>query len=240
MPGPPLVIPNTIQVRLLWALSGQLGVNVLHGTVGALAVTQGLAETVGAAIKSSFSSTLAAHFNSSNALVRVGLRDLRNPNMTEFLDTGALIGGSHVADALPTQNAACITLRTASSGKSFRGRVYISGFTEDDNDVNGLTASAGNIAAANFLIAVQANLLTNGITLAVASRPAEEKILTETTNHVDGTTTVRTLSHQTAKSGQSTRVTAIVVRDANWQSQRRRSNGRGLPPTFTEVFSHTL
>jgi hypothetical protein len=228
-------------VRLLYSLSNQLAVNVLHANVtGAVVVNQALANTLGSAIKSAFSSNLGTHMAAGSVLARVGVRDLRSANLPEFLDTGSLTAGTGVGDALPTQDAACITLRTALSGKSFRGRVYISGFTEADNDANGFTTAAANTACVAFLVAVQAAMNTSGMILSVASRPAEEKILTETTNHANGTTTVRTLSHQTPKSGTSQAVTSIAARDGFWQSQRRRGNARGVPPTFFDVASHTF
>lgn len=239
----PLVIQNCIQVRLLFVLAGQLGVNVLHGTVtGGVVVNQALANTLGSAIKSAWSSNLGAHCPPSTALVRVGVRDLRSANLTEFLDTGAAVGGIATAvDALPAQNAAVVTLRTALSGKSFRGRVYISGFSEAENDVNGNTATAANTAAVAFIAAVQGAMTTSLITLAVASRPAERKTLVETTFHADGTSTARTLSTTTAKAGGAQNVTSVAARDANWQSQRRRSNGRGAPPTLlADIASHTF
>lgn len=237
----PLVIPSCIQVRLLWTLNGQLGVNVLHGNVtGSVTVNQALANTLGSAIKSAFTTNFGTLMNGSVALARVGVRDLRSANQAEFLDTGALVGGTGAGDSLPNQNCACITLRTALSGKSFRGRVYISGFTEAENSGTGLTVQAANDASVAFITAIDAALRSNGMVLSVASRPQEEKILTETTNHANGTTTVRTLSHQTAKPGTSQAVTVIAARDANWQSQRRRGNGRGVNPSLFDVASHTL
>jgi hypothetical protein len=227
---------------LLWALNGAGGVNVLHAIVtGSVVVNQALANTLGSSIKTAYTARLAPLQGPGSAIVRVGVRDLRGPNLAEFLDSAALVAGSGVGDPLPSQLASCITLRTANSGKSFRGRVYISGFNEAQNDPNAVAATATNTACVNFLADVQAALQANGMNLAVATRPAEEEIITKTTNHANGTTTVRTLSHQTAKNGLATAVNAIVARDAAWQTQRRRNNGRGAPPTLlTNVFEREV
>lgn len=238
----PLVIPSCVQIRLLWVLTGSGGVNVLHGVVtGSVVVNQALANIIGSGVKAAFTARLATFMNGTNvALARVGVRDLRGPNLAEFLDSGAIAGATGVTDSLPSQTAACITLRTANSGKSFRGRVYISGWDEAANDATGTTAVAANTAAVNFLADIQSLLRANGMDLAVATRPAEEQIITRTTNHQNGTTTVRTLSHQTAKNGLATPVTAIVARDAGWQTQRRRNNGRGAPPTLFSVYEKSV
>jgi hypothetical protein len=237
----PLVIPNCVQVRLLWILTGTGGVNVLHAiTTGSVTVNQTLANTIGSGAKAAFTARLAPLMTGGVALARVGVRDLRGPNLAEFLDSGAVTPGTGVGDPLPSQLAACITLRTANSGKSFRGRAYISGFSEAENDASGTTVVAANTAAVNFLADIQALLQANGMNLAVATRPAEAKVLTETTNHNDGTTTVRTLSRQTAKNGLATAVNAIVARDAAWQTQRRRNNGRGSPPTLFSVYEKAI
>ncbi len=237
----PLVIPNCVEVRLLWILNAQLGVNVLHGNVtGSVTVNLALANAIGSAVKSAYTANLAGLQTVNVALARIGVRDLRSAHLPEFLDTGALVSGSGTGDSLPNQNAACITLRTGLSGKSFRGRVFISGFNELQNDSGGLTVAAANAASVSFLTAVSNALTANGLALSVASRPAERKTLVETTFHNDGTTTTRTLSQQTAKSGTSTAVTSIAARDANWQSQRRRANGRGVPPTLFAVAEHVL
>lgn len=235
----PLVIPNTIQVRLLWTLSGSLGINVIHAIApGAYAVNQTTTNTLAAAIKAAFTAQLAVRMNPSTAIMRVGVRDLRQPNQAEFLDSGAAAGGTTVEDMLPANVASAVTLRTAKSGKSFTGRVYISGFVESSNDQNGTTVSAAATAAVNFIVGVQSAMTGQGLQLAVASRPSEEKIVVETTNHNDGTTTLRTLSHTTAKAGQSTPVTLIQSRVPGWESQRRRTNGRGAAPSaFVAVAS---
>ena len=59
-------------------------------------------------------------------------------------ETISLVGevGGVAGDCLPNNIAAVISKRTALRGKSYRGRIYIPGVSEDDNVNNALTAGA--------------------------------------------------------------------------------------------------
>ena len=232
MPVSP-VIPNCVQVRLLWAHQNSLAINVLNAqAAGGLVVNQALANSLGSAIKAAFQTNLAAHYNAGTALSRVGVRDMRQANQAEFLDTGAISTGSAVGDSTPVQVALALTLRTAKSGKSFRGRSFLPGMTEVDNVAGGQISTAGAAAAVAFMAALQSAMTAAQLTLAVASREAEQKTLVETTFHSDGTSTLRLLSTTKAKSAQLTTVTSVESRNLFWETQRRRSNGRGAPQSF--------
>jgi hypothetical protein len=232
MPVSP-VIANTVQVRLLWVLSGQGAMNVLHAIkVGSVTVNQALADTLGVAIKSAFVSNLGTQMNTSVGLVRVGVRDLSTANQAEFLDSNATSAGTGLGDSLPQQTAVCVTLRTALSGKSFRGRVYLGGFSEAENDPGGNSLQAVSTASVAFMTAVSNALIASSMNLAVASRPAEAYTITKFTQHSDGTTSTDTIGRGAARAGQSNRVTSLSVRDLRWESQRRRSNGRGAAPSL--------
>jgi len=231
------VIAATVEVRLLWVIGGAGAINVLHGIVGAgLVVNQALANTVGAAIKATVaSSNLATAMPPSTSLVRVGLRDLRAPNLPEFLDTSGVASGSTAGDVLPGNVAQCITLRTAGAGKSFRGRVYIGGWLEAANDANGNQAAANATGGVAFITAIQGAMAASSITLAVASRPAEAYTINKTTFHQDGTTTVKQVGRGNARAGGSSAVTLIQSRTNSWESQRRRNNLRGSVPTLFDA-----
>jgi len=226
------IIPSTVQVRLLWSLAGQGAINVLHGIVpGGFVANQAIANTLGAAIKAAFSTNLGPLFTANCALMRVGIRDMRTANNFEWLDEGAAVGGVLAGEALPPNVALCITLRTEKSGKSFRGRVYLGGWSEQENSATGTALASASSAGVAFLTGVSAAMGNSGMTLAVASRNAEHVVVTRETFHADGTTTVDTLSDTAARAAQSTIVTEVQSRDANWETQRRRTNGRGAPPT---------
>jgi hypothetical protein len=124
-----------------------------------------------------------------------------------------------------------MTLRTASAGKSFRGRVYLGGFIETENDASGNALTVVSTNCVSFLTAVSSAMTASGLTFAVASRPAERTTVVETTFHNDGTTSTRTITQSPARTGGSTPVTNISSRNTGWETQRRRTNGRGALPT---------
>ena len=103
----------------------------------------------------------------------------------EFLDTGAQASGVGVTEPLPAAVALCVTLRTAGAGKRFRGRIYVPGWSEAQNDANGLTASTASTAAVAFINAINTGLTPSNLALGVLSRPAFASITTkETTDNL--------------------------------------------------------
>lgn len=229
-----MAIPAAAQIRLLWALGIQEGaINVLGAQVtGNPTFDQAFANTIGAAIKSAFTTNFAAQVGAGTSLVRVGVRDLRGDNLPEFRDSGAAAPGTGTGDYLPRQTAACFTLRTAGAGKSFRGRVYFGGFTESVNDANGNTLTAVHTAGVAFLNAINSALQANGLRLGVVSRPAEAYVIQKITTHANGTTTVDTIGRGNARSGMVNAVTVVEARTSKWESQRRRDNSRTISPTL--------
>lgn len=201
---PQLVVANAAQMRLIWALGGQLyALNVL-GVVnaGSVAITQALTNTIGNAIKSNLSSSgLVAQVHTTVTLANIGLRDIRTANTAEFIDTAGAVAGTSAGDLLPPQTALVVTLRTAQAGRSFRGRTYLPGFGEGVNTATGTMTSTA--AAVSFLTAIKASLITSGLDLGVISRPNPDRV--------------------PPSSGFITVVTSIVARDAVWDTQRRRA-----------------
>lgn len=201
---PQLVVPGAGQLRLIWALGGQLYALNVMGVVnaGSVAITQALTNTIGTAIKSSFTSSgLVASIHSTVTLANIGLRDIRTANTAEFLDTGGAVAGTMTGDLLPPQIALCITLRTAQAGRSFRGRSYIPGFGEGQNTAAGVSQGASGAVA--FITAIKANLISSGLDLGVLSRPAPDS--------------------SPPRAGFITTVTSVVARDLVWDTQRRRA-----------------
>jgi hypothetical protein len=224
----PNVIANTVEVRCMFSNGGELAFNVLgFRKTGTQAVDQTLANTVGTAIKGAWTSHMAPVSATTCSLLRVGTRDLTQAHLPEFLDTGAAAPGTDVGDPLPSKVAFVITLRTALAGKSFRGRIYIPGATETSNTTGGVASAAYQAAALAYVQQIQTAMNAAGLQLAINSHAAERQTIVVTTFHNDGTTTVRTKSNETAKTGQSNVVIAIESLNSAWESQRRRGNGRG-------------
>lgn len=197
-------VPNTVQVRLLWGTtSQQLSVNVIHFlNTGAVAINQALADQLMTQIGGYLSSSgLGATLASVFGLRQVGVRNIAIANQAEFLSAGAGVLGIDVGEPLPYGVALCVTTRTANAGKSFRGRVYLSGFAESHSSGNIADTAAVNAANA-FVDLIRTGLgSAPNLDMAVVSR-YEKKAL-------------RPIPI-------STEVTTVQVRNAAWDSQRRR------------------
>lgn len=222
-------VANAGFLKVYWSLAGQLGINVYGVRIpSGVTVTQALTDTVAAAVKAAYTTNLAPLQAPNAAVVRVGLRDYRAPNMPEFRDTAAAAAGTEpTGQLLPSGVAICITLRTALSGKSFRGRSYIPGFTETQNASNGVIVTTAANAAVTYVTGIKNALSASGMFLAVVSRPSDRHVLSRTTYHPDGTTTIDTLSDESARVGGVTDVSVIESRTPSWEYQRRRDNQRG-------------
>jgi hypothetical protein len=213
IPGP-IIIPNCIEVDLVWNLaSGKQVKNVLHGQVAAgFNATAAIAQAVYAAIIASGQwAAWAAFLHTTASFQGVNLRDLRTSSMPLVSSTGAATPGTGAGSALPPGSAACVTLRTASAGRGFRGRVYLPGL-----DSGILTAATGAMtagaqtAAQNFMTEVGTALTASAITLSIAN-PARQVY-----NGRKG-------ALHPARAAAVINVTSNVVRLLALTSQRRRS-----------------
>jgi hypothetical protein len=201
---PQLVIRDTVEVKLIWEyVPGRGGRNVLHGIVaGNFVVTQAIANNLGGAVASAYTTSgLAALCPASVRSFGVSLRDIRTPNQPELISSVTAVPGTAVGDLLPKQTAFVVTLRTAQAGRSYRGRVYLGGFSEGNNDVSGNAAAAVSTASVAFITAVQGAMSAQAITLAVGSRA----------------------NIPLNKTDFSTPVTAIQARNNLWDTQRKRA-----------------
>jgi hypothetical protein len=134
----------------------------------------------------------------------------------------------------------CVTLRTAGSGKSFRGRSYVGGWSEVDNDNNGLTVAAASTAAVNFVSGIRGAMTTNGLTMVVLSRPAFRQENVETTFDAAGNVLETHTQTHNARPGLITDVVSLESRNNRWEYQRRRDNGRGGLATLLTPVAQTV
>jgi hypothetical protein len=209
---PVAVIPNCGTLKIQWQGLTRTWLNVF-GIVGnptLPTITQALSDTLATEIRAQFTSTgLAALMATTVSLNTILLRDISVANRPEFTGAGAGVPGTGTGDALPVSLAAVVTLRTAAAGKSFRGRTYLSGFTEGQNDAAGRQAAAVNTASVAFVQAVVGVLTAHGMGMAVLSRPRDPLTIPEKVI--------------LGKPGFATVVTALVARNTKWETQRRRT-----------------
>lgn len=192
-----LVVNNTVQIRLIWQLSGSdFAVNVMHAIKDNPLGTadQGAADALAADLQALYvPSAMRGLIHPTVALARVGVRDLDTPNNPEFLAPLTGTTGNAATDILPLNVALCCTLRTDRAGGSYRGRYYQTGFTEGNNTA-GLAGPTVVTGLQDWVTRIQTAMGDNGYQLSVASR----------------------------KLGESNAVTSIIVRDNRWDTQRRR------------------
>lgn len=120
--------------------------------------------------------------------------------------------GGNTPNAMPLGTTFVVSFRTNLRGRSFRGRNYVVGLTEDQVDGNSLEAGVGELwrAAYENLIGVAAGVDWSWV---VASR----------FSGVSGSPPTPT----PRVAGLTTPVTSVVVVDDFIDSQRRRLSGRG-------------
>lgn len=207
-----LVIPNSAMLKINWQGPSRNYQNVfgLRWTSNPVIITQTMTDNAFGALKANSSTVaLMALLGTNISLLNVTLKDLNTANQPEFVANGAALPGTGVGDTLPLSMAAVVTIRTALSGKSFRGRAYISGWTEAQNDSSGRALAAANTAAVNFVQAIQTVMNTVGFNLAVLSRNSAGRTIPE--------------KIIPAKPGFSTAFTSLQARNTKWESQRRRT-----------------
>lgn len=209
---PALHIDLAALVVLRWQVVSLVTTNVLGAMrTGTVTYDQALANALDTAVKAAFTANLAARFSPSAQLTSVGIRDINTPNNAEFIGVNAPVAGTGTGDPLPKQVALCVTLRTLQTGPAHRGRVYLHGFSEAENDPNGLATTAAQTSAAAFINAVDSALLARGLQLAVLSRPVPAQIIP-----------ARAEITIPGRAGQAQDVSSVQVRNGRWDTQRRR------------------
>jgi hypothetical protein len=213
IPGP-IVIPNCIEVDLLWNLaSGKQVKNVMHGQVAAgFNATAAIAQAVYASIIGSGSWTAwAAFLHTTAAFAGVQLRDLRAANFPFVASTGAATAGTGAGLALPPGVSLVISERTASAGRNFRGRIYLPGLDSGALvAATGAASAAANTAALNFINQVGTSLGLSAITASIAN-PARQAYTGRKGRAIG------------ARAAAVVNVTSNVARLTALTSQRRRS-----------------
>lgn len=195
---PFVAVPNCIEAKLVWSDQNE-GVsfsNVLHlavapGYVLDQSDTNQLASDISAALTTS---TLDGDLSNNVTLVSVIATDIRTLGAPQF--TGTInVTGTNATHGLPAELAICVTLRTDFRARTGRGRIYLSGFTEDANSATARVDAAVQTNAQTFVLDIITNLVGSPFVLGVRG--------------LEPSPTVR-------------EVTRVEVRNRVWKAQRRR------------------
>jgi hypothetical protein len=208
-----LPVTNGVEVKLVWTATGvPWALNILHFTNSTgTSMTQSRADSISTVVKSAFTtSLLPAQLHTSAALNRVEVRSMTANSDPWFVGAGAAVPGTATGKPLPSATALVVTLKTGLRGRSYNGRYYQWGWGEIANDTaGGATAAAAN-SLGGFINTMRTNLsgAPSSLSMAILSR-------------------YTTPPGQTASIERNppilTPVTAEVLLDSRWDTQRRRA-----------------
>jgi hypothetical protein len=197
---------------LNWNLpGGKTGHNVLYGRyTGSFAGTVAQANVLHAGIGSGSAWTaLAALMPTTVAFAGVSIRNVSVEDQPIILSSTGVAAGTAVAAELPNEMAVCITLRTALTGPSNRGRLFLPGLAQT-------TVAAGNLVSAAAVTAINTWAATisgvfsgAGYTWVIGQKARVAYTGSTGTQHP-------------ARAATSVPITAASSRDNHWDSQRRR------------------
>lgn len=205
-------VPNTVEAEIRVTSQGQKCENTLWFEFAAAPGVVDLTD-LGADLLSWWTTYIAPNTSSVVQLREILLRDMSSPTALQHVTVPlTALFGSNTPNIMPGNVTMSISFRTALRGRSFRGRNYAIGITEDqcagNSFVAGLTATW---AAAYAPLLDPANV--SGSNWVIASR----------FSGVDPTTK-KPIPRAT---GVTTPVTAVNVVDDNVDAMRRRLTGRG-------------
>jgi hypothetical protein len=141
-----MAIANALRARVEWTSTQKQDIDMnvfgLVLTAGAV-VDQTLADAVGTAVLNAYNnSTWDSRIATTYTLSGVFVRDLRTDNQAEIAAAITPAAGLSAQDEYAYNTAVVVTLRTGLAGRSFRGRMYLSGFTETAVDAGVLLPAA--------------------------------------------------------------------------------------------------
>lgn len=207
-------VANTAEVEAVYTLDAQIVENTMYfrmASTPTLSDLNALLEEVNTTIRSGLLPLLAGAIQ----LIRVvgTLIDVID-GLTALSTTSLPAGGGSGDEFEPSNVAACVSLRTASSGRSFRGRNYIAGLP-DGATVGNTLSSTFTTGVLDFYDTLRASVADLGWEMVVVSRFSGFTI-------VDGKK-VPTPREE----GIATPITGVIFTDSTVDSQRRRLPGRG-------------
>jgi hypothetical protein len=212
VPGP-VVIPSCAQIVLNWSLAdGKAGHNVIYGRyTGGFAGTVSQATAIHTALSTGAQWTaMAAYLTTTTILQSVTIRNVAVQDQPLIASTSTAAPGTGAGLGLPTETAVCVTERTALTGRSNRGRVYLPGMVATAVGAGDTIPNAVMTAITNWAGTLLSALAASGYALVIGQKQRGAY-----TSPITG----RAFP---ARAANSVPVTSLLVRDNHWDSQRRR------------------
>jgi hypothetical protein len=162
MPNQP-VVGDTLEIRVVAYTPSQIGVNVLHYYVTAVAGTTPDLTTISSAFDASLYTYYKACMCSTSASYRgVSTRDMTPVATIAYPWVSHAGAGTAGGFNLPTQDTGLITFRTQYGGPGYRGRAYIPFPSTTMGDQNGAPSATYQANMALIAAALGPNLLVTG------------------------------------------------------------------------------
>lgn len=197
-------VANVVAVEMLFDSDSQIVENVYHWH---FSVNPGITEmaTLAAAHKTWWDTNIKAKVNPNTSLILIRTTNLTTQSSprTEY-NTGLPIDGTNANGAMPNNVTVVVKWITEQRGRSFRGRTYHIGLTEDVVTLNSVTT-----AAVTALVTAYTALMN----LTMTPQP-EMVVVSRFTNNAPRAT------------GIFTNIVGLSI-DPTVDSQRRRLPGRG-------------
>jgi len=201
-----------MQIRLRFTMHGRDTNNIVFFRYPpASPPNQSRTNALATATATNFSANLAPRMGAQTIFQGVNIRDVNTAGQIEFIGSTTPQAGTAVVESMPNNVALCVSLPTGTTGPGGRGRLYLGGWSEAENDATGQISSAASTAAFNFCAT-----LNNDVAAAFGS-PSNWVVARR--NHPAYTIPAVNVA---AQAGQSNNVLNFLVRDTVWDSQRRR------------------
>jgi hypothetical protein len=207
-----LPVTGGVEVKLTWTLNGvPAALNILHfHSPLEPAITQAKADAISAIYKTAFTaSTHAAAVWTGVGLQTVSTRDMSSNENAWYVGAGAPVAGTSASNPLPAATSLCVSTLTGKRGRSFNGRIYLWGWTEDANDAQGGATAVQAENGRQFIVSAGGNMFgSHGLNPSVLSRfstpPGQQTAIERNPPLL-------------------TPITAYVMKDLRWDVQRRRA-----------------
>lgn len=207
-----LKIPSCAQIILSWQqTNGLIAKNVLYGRFsGSFNGTVAQADAILAALTTGASWTaLATYLAPGTRLAQVSIRNVDAIDQPLIDGTWGGQPGTSTGVALPGEIALVLTLKTGKAGISGRGRVYVPGWGSNAIGAGDVVAAAAVTAAGNWGALLRNTINANGYTHVLGLRDRQAYTGAAGAEHP-------------ARPATSETITAVIVKDNHWDSQRRR------------------
>lgn len=198
-------VPNVCKAEIRYTQLGEKTENVVYFDMGATPTSASML-TLAAGLKAWWVAELKPNVSDDTQLREIYMTDMSSQTgPTATYATGLPLAGSITGGSLPNNVTYCVSVRTASRGRSYRGRFYIAGIPK---------AGSGN------------NDIVGAYQLAYVDAVAQLRNSTYVGTNVHVVVSFRTNGNWRA-TGIATPVTSALGIDSTLDSQRRRLPGRG-------------